>query len=285
MSFSKSQGTLIWRVFHYSMLDCGAMQIPEENNQIVLITGAASGIGRRLAERFIERGDSVHVCDTSQQHIDTFLADNPGATATLADISQREQVEQMFADLNKHHGGLDTLINNAGVAGPSALVQDCDEDEFDRCMAINVSGTFYVTRRAVPLLRASKHGSIVNIASTAALFGYPLRTPYAASKWAQIGMTKTWAMELGPEGIRVNAVCPTSVSGPRIDGVIEREAQQRGISSDEVRAIYQRQTSMRTFVSPDEVADMVLFLASDQAAKISGQTISVDGHTEGLSNN
>ncbi len=259
--------------------------MPEKSAQTVLITGAASGIGRRLAERFIERGDSVHVCDTSQQHIDDFLSANPAATATRADISQRDDVERLFDDLQQHHGRLDTLVNNAGVAGPSAALDDCDEDAFDRCIAINVSGTFYVTKRAIPLLKASPCGSIVNIASTAALFGYPLRTPYAASKWAQIGMTKTWAMELGPDGIRVNAVCPTSVSGPRIDGVIEREAEQRGISADEVRANYQRQTSMRTFVSPDEVADTVLFLASPQAAKISGQSLAVDGHTEGLSTN
>ena len=260
------------------------MKTPAKNNRVVLITGAASGIGRRTAERFLEIGMAVHICDASQENVAEFIAANPAATATVADISSRDDVEQIFSDLTNHYGRLDVLVNNAGVAGPSAAIQDCDEDEFDRCIQINLSGTFYVTKRAVPLLRAAEKGSIINIASTAALFGYPLRSPYVASKWAQIGLTKTWAMELGPEGIRVNAVCPTSVSGPRIDGVIEREAEQRGISAAEVREIYQRQTSMRTFVSPDEVADTILFLASDQAAKISGQSLSVDGHTEGLSN-
>lgn len=251
---------------------------------IVLISGGASGIGRRLAERFLDTGAKVHICDVSESNIDAFLAANPSATATVADIGKREAVDRVFADLVDKQGGLDLLVNNAGIAGPSAAIDECDEDGWDECIQINLSGTFYMTRRAVPLLRQSDTPAIINIASTAALFGYPLRSPYAASKWAQIGLTKTWAMELGPSGIRVNAVCPTSVSGARIDGVIEREAKARGLSDEQVRDVYLRQTSMRTFVSADEVADTVLFLASDNAAKISGQVISVDGHTEGLSN-
>jgi NAD(P)-dependent dehydrogenase (short-subunit alcohol dehydrogenase family) len=190
----------------------------------------------------------------------------------------------VVADLREQHGGLNILINNAGVAGPSAPVEDIDEDGWDRCIRINLSGTFYMTHRAVPLLKKRDNASIINIASTAALFGYPLRSPYAASKWGQIGLTKTWAMELGPFGIRVNAVCPTSVSGPRIEAVIRREAEQRGLTVGEVRHVYERHTSMRSFVSADEIADTVLFLASEKAAKISGQSLAVDGHTEGLSN-
>jgi NAD(P)-dependent dehydrogenase (short-subunit alcohol dehydrogenase family) len=149
---------------------------------------------------------------------------------------------------------------------------------------VNLSGTFYMTRHAVPLLRKGGGGAIINISSTAALHGYPLRSAYSASKWAMTGLMKTWAMELGKDGIRVNAVCPTSVEGPRIDAVIEAEAKARGVAAEKVRTAYLRQSSMRTFVSPDEVADTILFLASDAARKISGQSISVDGHTEGLSN-
>ena len=267
-----------------AMLDCLQMKEPANNRNVVLISGAASGIGRTIAERYLEQGDAVHICDASAEKIDDFLCANPRATATLADVGSREDVATVFDDLDRLHGGLNVLVNNAGVAGPSAPVEETDEDGWDRCIRINLSGTFYMTRRAVPLLKERANASIINIASTAGLFGYPLRSPYAASKWAGIGLTKTWAMELGPFGIRVNAVCPTSVSGPRIEAVIRRDAEQRGLSTDEVRHVYLRHTSMRTFVSADEVADTVLFLSSARATKISGQSISVDGHTEGLSN-
>ena len=266
------------------MLDCVAMKIPANEAKVVLITGAASGIGRRTAERFLELGHQVHICDASAENIAEFLKANPGASASVADVSNPKAVDGIFAELSERHGRLDVLVNNAGVAGPTAAVEDCDDEEWSRCIQINLSGTFFVTKRAVPLLRQSASGCIINVASTAALFGYPLRSPYAASKWAQIGLTKTWAMELGPDGIRVNAVCPTSVSGPRIDNVIAREAERRGLRDEDVRKVYERQTSMRSFVSADEVADTILFLASGKAAKISGQSLSVDGHTEGLLN-
>ncbi len=257
------------------------MTKPEKH--VVLISGAASGIGRRAAERFIERGDSVHICDVAPDMVAEFLVDNPGATGTVADIGCREDVDRVFADMEKQHKCIDVLVNNAGIAGPSARVDEHDDDGWDRCIQVNLSGTFYMTKRAVPLLRKSGGGAIINVLSTAALHGYPLRSAYTASKWGMMGLMKTWAMELGPEGIRVNAVCPTSVEGARIDAVIESEAKQRGLPVEQVREAYLRQTSMRTFVTADDVADTILFLASDVASKISGQSISVDGHTEGLS--
>ena len=258
--------------------------MPANNKNIVLISGGASGIGRRTAERFLAQGDAVHICDVSRELVDDFLAANPGATGTVADIGARDDVGCVFADFEKLYDRLDVLVNNAGIAGPSAPVDEHDEDGWDKCIQVNLSGTFYMTRRAVPLLRQSGGGAIINISSTAALHGYPLRSAYAASKWAMMGLMKTWAMELGPEGIRVNAVCPTSVEGARIDAVIRRDAEQRGLPFEQVREVYLRQTSMRTFVTADDVADTILFLASDAAGKISGQSISVDGHTEGLSN-
>jgi len=252
--------------------------------RVILITGAASGIGRRIAERFLEQGDAVHICDTSERAVGEFVAANPHATASVADIGNRENVDSLFVDFAEQHEHLDVLVNNAGVAGPAGPVETLDEDGWDDCLQTNLSGTFYMTKRAVPLLRKSTDASIVNIASTAALMGCPHRSPYVATKWAQIGLTKTWAMELGPEGIRVNAVCPTSVDGARIEKIIEGEAKQRGLSADEIRAVYLRQSSMRSFATPDEVADTVLFLASDQAKRISGQALAVDGHTEGFLN-
>jgi NAD(P)-dependent dehydrogenase (short-subunit alcohol dehydrogenase family) len=250
----------------------------------VLISGAASGIGASIAAAFLADGASVHICDASSDAIAEFLKANPGATATHADVSNTADVDRVFAEFGKHYAQLDILINNAGISGPSAAVEDVASKDWDQCLAVNLSGAFYMTHGAVPLLKQAGGGSIINMSSSAGLFGTPMRSPYAASKWGLIGLTKTWAMELGPYNIRVNAVCPGCVSGPRIDGVIERDAKERGVSPEEIRAVYQRQSSMRTFVSPEEIADTVLFLASDRAGKISGQALSVDGHTETLAN-
>ena len=255
-----------------------------KSNGMVLVSGGAAGIGRAIAESFLLSGSKVHVCDSSTRNIDDFLAANTKATATMADVSNPAQVDQVYSDLRDRGEGLDILINNAGIAGPTANIEDVKIEDWDRCIDVDLNGLFYMTRQAVPMLKQKQCGSIINIASGAALFGCPLRSPYVASKWAVIGLTKTWAMELGPDNIRVNAICPGSVAGERIDAVIERDAAERGLTADEIRDVYLRQSSMRTFVSPEDVANTVLFLASDSGAKISGQSIAVDGHTEGLSN-
>lgn len=249
-------------------------------DKTVLISGAASGIGRTIAEAFIADGAKVIVCDSATDAIADFSTANPSATTIQADVSNTDDVDRIFAGISQ----LDVLVNNAGISGPSAGVEDVATDDWDACIAVNLSGAFYMTNRAVPLLKQASAGSIINMSSSAGLFGTPMRSPYAASKWGLIGLTKTWAMELGPHNIRVNAVCPGCVSGPRIDGVIERDARERGVDPQDIRDVYQRQSSMRTFVSPEEIADTVLFLASDKAGKISGQSMSVDGHTETLAN-
>jgi len=254
------------------------------DQDVVLISGGAAGIGRTIASAFLDTGSAVHVFDASRKHIDEFLVACPTATATLADIANPDAVDTVFSELRSRYGRLSVLVNNAGVAGPTAPVEDTPIKEWAQCINVDLNGFFYVTRRAVPLLKEQSASSIVNIASTAALHGYPLRSAYAASKWAQIGLTKTWAMELGPYGIRVNAISPGSVEGARIDAVIERDATARGLSAAEVRDVYLRQTSMRTFISAEDVANMAVFLASDDAARVSGQVIAVDGYTEGLSN-
>ncbi len=250
----------------------------------VLISGGASGIGRSIAESFLAAGASVHICDVSGENLSDFLAANSGASATQADVSIAEQVDQVFSDLESKYDGLNVLVNNAGIAGPTAAVEDIAVDEWDKCIAVDLSGAFYMTRRAVPLLKQHGASSIVNIASSAGIFGCPLRSPYVASKWAMIGLTKTWAMELGPHNIRVNAICPGSVAGERVDRVIERDAAERGVSTQEIRDVYQRQSSLRTFIGADDVAGLAMFLTSDLAAKISGQAIGVDGHTESRAN-
>lgn len=258
--------------------------LPSLQNATVLITAGASGIGRAIAEAFLKQNAAVHIADISQPAIDDCLQANPGLTASLCDVSDRAQVDALFESFSTDHNKLDILINNAGIAGPTAAVEDIEIDDWNQTLAVDLSGTFMVTRLAVPLLKQAGGGSIINMSSSAGLYGCPLRSPYVASKWAIVGLTKTWAMELGPHNIRVNAICPGSVSGPRIDGVIERDAAGRGMNPDEIRDVYQRQSSMRRFVDAEEVADMAVFLASKLGAGISGQALGVDGHTESLSN-
>lgn len=268
--------------------DCESEKIHRRRCQMtataVLISGGASGIGRKIAESFLTNGAKVHVCDSSLEMIDEFTSLHPAATATHANITQAAEVDRVFEEFAALYAQLNVLVNNAGVSGPVAHVEDIDPADWEHCIAVDLTGTFFMTRRAVPLLKAAGGGSIVNIASTAGLFGVPLRSPYAASKWGKVGLTKTWAMELGPDNIRVNAVCPGCVSGPRIEAVIESDAKRRAVPAQQVRDVYLRQSSMRTFVSAEEIAATVLFLTSDAAARISGQAIAVDGHTETLSN-
>jgi NAD(P)-dependent dehydrogenase (short-subunit alcohol dehydrogenase family) len=252
--------------------------------KVVLITGAASGIGMVTAHKFRGAGFRVHVCDADAATVESFSSANPDIGATVTDVADVEAVDRLFDEVAEQYDGLDVLVNNAGIAGPTAAVEDIDPDDWNRAVAVDLNGQFYCTRRAVPLLKKAGGGSIVNIASNAAFFGFPLRSPYTACKWALIGLTRTWAMELGPQGIRVNALCPGSVSGARIDRVIDRDAAERGMTPDQIRDIYARQSSMRLFVSPEDVAAMALFLTSDAGATISGQAIGIDGHTESLSN-
>lgn len=249
----------------------------------VLITAGASGIGLAIAKAFSADGAQVHLCDISEKAVAEINYNLPNVTTTVADVSQQEQVDRLFDDLNRHHGRLDILVNNVGIAGPTAALEDIDPKDWQRTLDIDLNSLFYVSRQAVPLLKDSR-GSMINMASNAALFGFPLRSPYVAAKWAMIGLTKTWAMELGPFGVRVNALCPGSVNGPRIDAVIAKDAQQRGLSEAAIRDVYLRQNSMRVFVEADDIAKTVLFLCSGAGRHISGQAIPLDGHTEGLSN-
>jgi NAD(P)-dependent dehydrogenase (short-subunit alcohol dehydrogenase family) len=251
-------------------------------NQRVLITAAASGIGCAVAKAFLDNGARVHICDINDDQLDACTLSLPDAGVSRADVSDPAQVDQLFEEAVSHLGGLDVLINNAGIAGPTAAIEDVSPGDWDRTMAININGQFYCARRAVPLLKAAGGGAIINMSSSAGLLGYPMRSPYAASKWAVIGLTKTMAMELGEYGIRVNAVCPNAVEGPRMDAVIAAEAKAKGISEKEVYDGLVQGTSMRTFVTTDDVAGMILFLCSQNGSKISGQSLSVDGFTETL---
>lgn len=240
-----------------------------------VVTGGGAGIGRAIANCLLREGARVMVGDI----------DATTSPDVVADVSTTAGVDSLFQSVRKGLGGLDLLVNNVGVAGPTAAVENMDPDEFDRCVQICLGSAFRCTRAAVPLLRESsrEQRSIINISSTAGLFGYPLRSPYVAAKWGVIGMTKTWAMELGPEGIRVNAICPGSVGGPRMDGVIEREAATVGVPPSQVRAAYEDQVSMRSFIDATDIGEAIVFLASTAARFVNGQAFAVDGHTETLS--
>ncbi len=268
------------------------------STRIVAITAGASGIGRVVAEAFLQLGSAVYVCDVDEAALKdaasaTKNATSAGKKATsdrgtlhcvLADVSRYEDVQRFFAQIEVEQGRLDVLVNNAGVSGPTAPAEAVDPADWDQTIAVNLTGQFYCAREAIPLLKAAGGGSIVNMSSNVAFSGLPLRAPYTASKWAVIGLTKTLAMELGVHKIRVNALCPGSVSGERIDGVIERDAAERGLTAEQIRDVYLRQSSMRLFASAEDVANTILFLTSDKGGVISGQVIGLDGHTETLAN-
>lgn len=236
----------------------------------IVVTGAGAGIGAAIAETACGYGAEVFGVDIDQ---DTDVAGH-------YDVADEADVARLFAAAVEQMGGIDGLVNNVGIAGPTGRVEDLDPAAFDHCVKVNVGSTFRCTAATVPLLGAG--GSIVNIVSTAGIFGYPLRSPYAASKWAVVGLTKTWAMELGERGLRVNAICPGTVEGPRMDGVIEREAVATGTTAEEIKAGYTAQVSMHTLVTGNDIGEACCWLLSDAARYVSGQVLSVDGNTETL---
>ena len=251
-------------------------------NTRVLVTAGASGIGLAIAKAFTQHDARVHICDISESHIAEAAKELPGASFSVVDVAEPEQVDQLFDEITRTYKGLDVLINNAGIAGPTAKVEDITPDQWERTLAVNINGQFHCVRRAVPLLKEAGGGSIINLSSVAGRLGFPLRTPYSASKWAVIGFTRSLAMELGSHGICVNAILPGVVSGQRFQDIVSEKAKALGIGFEEMKEQYLNDTSLKQHVTADEIASMTLFLCSDQGTKISGQSISVCGNTEVL---
>jgi len=249
----------------------------------VVIPAGASGIGRSIAEAFINESCTVFICDISKKFIRSFQKDYPNVSVDRVDVSNHADVELFFKSISLKTDRIDVLINCVGIAGPTDLLQNITVKDWDKTISTNLNGMFYVLKEAIPLLKKSSSPSIINIASSASFFGFPFRSPYASAKWAVIGLTKTLAMELGGDGFRINAVCPGSVSGDRINSVLKLDAKKQKKSVGEIKDLYTKQTSMKTFIEPEDVAHLVLFLSSDYGRFISGQAIGIDGHTEGLS--
>lgn len=248
----------------------------------ILITAGASGLGLEMARLFLSEGCRVFISDVDQAALDSAKAAYPALHTAVNDVSDEKAVKELFQSVQKEFGGLDVLINNAGIAGPTGYVETLDKQDWDRTLAVNITGQFLCAREAVPLLKESPAGVMINLSSAAGHLGFAGRSAYSASKWAVIGFTKTLAIELGRYGIRVNAILPGAVEGERIRAVIAAKAKTLGQPVEEVTQSYEAQSSMRRFVTATDVANMALFLASDAARNISGQAMAVDGHTQAL---
>jgi NAD(P)-dependent dehydrogenase (short-subunit alcohol dehydrogenase family) len=243
----------------------------------VLITAGASGIGRAMGEAFAAMGAQVWVTDVDGEA----LAKVPKEwRRSLVNAADEAQMSTLFQEVAHDWNEIDVLCANAGVAGPTALVEDIALEDWRNCVSINVEGAFLAAKFSAPMMKAQKSGAIILTSSTAGIYGYPNRAAYSAAKWAMIGLMKTLAMELGPFGIRANAICPGAVEGPRMEGVLEREAAAKGMTRDQVFEGYAKGTSMRSFVTAQDIANMAVFLGGDAARLVSGQVIAVDGHTE-----
>ncbi|MFN8830309.1 MAG: SDR family oxidoreductase [Labrys sp. (in: a-proteobacteria)] len=248
----------------------------------VAISAGAAGIGRAIADLLIEAGARVAIFDVDEAALADFRVAHPDALAMTGDVARDADVAAFFDAVSARLGGLDALINNAGIAGPTGGVEAIDPAEWRRCIDVCLTGQFLCARHAVPMLREAGGGSIVNLSSAAGRHGYAYRSPYSAAKFGVIGFTQSLAKELGPDRIRVNAILPGVVEGPRIERVIAARAQQLGLSHAEMTERYLANVSLRRMVSPQDVAAMVLFLLSPMGANISGQSLGVDGNVETL---
>ena len=242
-----------------------------------VVTAGGSGLGLVIAETLSQAGADVYVCDIDPKSIENLPTHLKG---TAVDVSNPDAVEDWLLSIVVD--GVDILINNAGISGPTAAIEDITIKDWQECLRTNLDGMFFCSRHVAATMKESNSGVIVNLSSTAGFLGMPLRAPYVAAKFAIVGLTKTLAMELGPYGVRVNAIAPGSINGPRMDRVIAAHAEADGLDEEDVRQMYTRGVSMGRFQDPDEIADLILYLTSDHARSINGQLLSVDGHTETL---
>jgi NAD(P)-dependent dehydrogenase (short-subunit alcohol dehydrogenase family) len=248
----------------------------------VLVTAGASGIGLATARAFAREGARVLICDVDREALAAVAASDTGFAQVVCDVADPAAVARLFGAVTTTLGGLDALVNNAGIAGPTAACEDVALADWERTLAVNLTGQFLCAQRAIPLLKSSANASIANLSSAAGRFGFPMRAPYAATKWGVIGLTKTLAIELGAFGVRVNAICPGSVAGPRIDSVFANKAAARGVAPEVVRDEAVAKSSLHRLVTAADIANAIVFLASPCGANISGHALPVDADLQGL---
>jgi NAD(P)-dependent dehydrogenase (short-subunit alcohol dehydrogenase family) len=244
--------------------------------QRVLVTAGAAGIGREIVRAFAANGAKVFVSDINAAGLDALSKEIKGVMTRVCDNSKRSDIEALIPASVQALGGLDVLVNNAGVSGPTAPVEEVDPGKWEEVMNVNLNGTFNVTRLAIPHLKKSSAGNIIIISSLGGRYGYPNRSPYCTSKWGLIGFTKTLALELGDFNIRANAIAPGAVGGERIERVLEsRATKERKTSQEEKEAALSIQ-ALKRFVDPRDIAALCVFIASDAGKSISGQVLPID---------
>jgi NAD(P)-dependent dehydrogenase (short-subunit alcohol dehydrogenase family) len=246
----------------------------------VLITAGASGIGLAIARAFAAESAKVHICDINEHALQALKRSDTSITSTICDVSDRTSVERLVIEATQTLGGMDVLVNNAGISGPTAPLETIDPDAWEAALRVNLTGTFNVTRLSIPYLKQAESGVIIIMSSLAGRLGYPNRSPYATTKWGLVGLTKTLSIELGGAGIRVNAILPGAVEGSRLQHVFEGRAHASSKSIAEVTNDALANQSIKRFVDPKDIAALVMFLASDSASSISGQMISIDGDSQ-----
>src|SRR5256885_6816913 len=246
------------------------------NDERVLVTAGAAGIGREIARAFAANGAKVFVCDIDVKMLDALAQEIKGLVTNVCDVSKRADIERMMAAAVSALGGLDVLVNNAGISGPTAPVEQMDPDQWEKVMQVDLTGTFNVTRLAIPHLKKSSAGVIINMSSVAGRFGYANRSPYCTAKWGIIGFTQTLSIELGEHGIRANAILPGAVDGPRIQKVFEGRAKVSGKTMEQIKKKAMSLQSLKRLLDPKGIAALAVFLASDAAKSISGQMVPID---------
>ncbi|MFW1800076.1 SDR family oxidoreductase [Acinetobacter nematophilus] len=249
----------------------------------VLISAGAAGIGRHIAEAFLNQQDDVYVCDMNADSLTQFQQAYPSLHIYQCDLSKHDQIKNMFNDAIEKLGHIDILVNNTGISGPTVAVEELSFNDWNTVLNLNLTSTFLLTQFAIPLLKCSESGVIINMSSIAGRLGYPYRLAYSTSKWGLVGFTKTLSMELGPDNIRVNAILPGAVDGERVERVLQARADLANSTLDVVTQNALKNQSLKYFVNPKHIADLCLFLASESGRSISGQILPIDGDKQCLS--